>query len=149
MPKSSRPIIALGLFCALPWPAQAQPAHPCGAELEPAQRLACYDRAFPPSAAVVDATARAAEHQFGLDPQPTPRKPGSEAAASLDSRVVRLDEDRHGQRIITLANGQVWQGDGSQGLLSEGDAISLRKAALGSHMLVTPAGVRLRVTRLR
>lgn len=147
-PKSF--LIALcGLLGALPL-AAAEPGHACGAVVEPGERLACYDQAFPPARPVVEAAAEKGVQQFGLDAkQIAPRKPASEAEPEqITSRIRKLLEGS-GLRTVTLENGQVWQLDGSRGALDEGDAITLRKGALGGHMAVTPAGVRLRASRLQ
>jgi len=145
-------LIALcGLLGAMPRAMAAQQSHRCGLVVEPAERLACYDQAFPPARPVVEAAAEKGVKQFGLDPQRTaPVATASDAnLEQITSRITNLLESQDGQRTITLENGQVWRLDGSRGALSEGDAITVRKAALGGHMAVTPAGVRLRASRLQ
>ncbi|MES2683848.1 MAG: hypothetical protein V4650_10045 [Pseudomonadota bacterium] len=140
-------IVLSGLLGALPLAVGAQQSHACGQMIEPVERLACYDQAFPPARPVVEAAVEKGVRQFGLDAE---RRPTSDAAPEqITSRIARLQESRNGQRTITLENGQVWQLDGSRGALDEGDAITVRKAALGGHMAVTPAGVRLRASRLQ
>lgn len=141
-------LIALSwLPFALPLPVAGQASHACGLVIEPAARLACYDRAFPPAPPVVQAATQKGEQQFGLDAKRTPADNAD--PEQITSLIVSVQDSRDGQRTITLENGQVWQLDGSRGVLSEGDAITLRKAALGSHMAVTPAGLRLRASRLK
>lgn len=129
----------------------AQPNHACGVVLDPVERLACYDLAFPPTKAVIDAAADRGERQFGLNVAAA--AVGARGAEvdqhEITSRITRVLEARDGQRTITLENGQVWRLDGNRGVIAEGDGVILRKAALGTHMAVMPSGVRLRARRLQ
>lgn len=145
-------LIALcAVLGALPLAAIAQTSHACSVVIEPLERLACYDQAFPPAPPVVEAAADKGVKQFGLDAkQIAPRKLASKTdPEQINSRIVSLQEGSSGQRTITLENGQVWQLDGNRGALDEGDAITVRKGVLGGHMAVTAAGVRLRASRLQ
>lgn len=145
-------LIALcGLLGGLPFTALAQTSHACGAVVEPLERLACYDKAFPPARLVVEAAAEKGVKQFGLDAKPiAPRKPATDAdPEQISSRIATLLESSGGQRTVTLENGQVWLLDGSRGTLNEGDTLTLRKAALGGHMALTSTGVRIRASRIQ
>lgn len=135
--------------------------HPCAAVADPAQRLLCYDRAFPPApgartgAADLDAKRKEAVENFGLNPrQLFDRQP--EAARQVDTDridgvVADIVTRGSGERVVTLANGQAWllTDITSRGRLGEGDRVVIRKAALGSYMLLTPSRVPLRAKRLR
>ncbi len=127
--------------------------HSCSSVVEPAERLRCFDRAFPPTSVVREAEADRGVREFGLDKPPAPRQPESVAAdpASIEERVTGLTSAADGTRVVTLGNGQAWAltEGASRGHLAVGDQVRLRKAALGSYMLVTPAGVPLRARRLR
>ncbi len=128
--------------------------HPCAAMPEPEQRLACYDRAFPPPPAVREAATARAIDTFGLTPAaPARGDPGralDEAAPSeIEARVTDVDYAGT-RRTVTLDNGQRWSLDGgSVGPLATGDVVAIRKAAVGSHRLRTPGGVSLRARRVR
>lgn len=135
----------------------AQPIlHACASMAEPAARLACYDKAFPPPPAVHAAAAERAQADFGLakphEPLLNPGQTHEQAAPErIESRVVKVEYGRAGQRSFTLENGQVWtQAESrSSGHVQAGDNVQLRKGLMGSYVLVTPAGVRLGVRRMR
>ena len=145
--------IALLLSAAMP-AAAATPAatHACARLVAPTERLACYDRAFPP---VHDAQAEAGEQArtFGLQPsqQPAARAAAAVRAKSMASQIVSVGSDRDGERVFTLDNGQVWRQTESSvlGLARVGDTITIRAASFGSYMLITRGGVPLRVERIR
>lgn len=135
--------------------AQAQPAHPCAAKLLPAERLSCYDAAFPPTGDVQGAVRQQAVQAFGQrDAGPILRNPGQSAEevdpSRIEARVLKVDYGPAG-RLVTLANDQAWKvlDASGQGHLNEGDMVSIRKAALGGYQLITAAGVGLRVRRVR
>lgn len=133
--------------------------HPCAEQIESQARLACYDRAFPPPAAAQAAPARRSEaelkQEFGLSGRELDeRKPEAEREQRIDSleaMVTGVRGIQGGQRVLTLDNGQVWQltEGGTRGPLKEGDAVVVRRALMGSFILVTPGGVGLRARRLR
>lgn len=153
----------------------------CMSESDPTQRLACFDResarltqesapvaprADPPASAapaaaataataapVAAAAAQSAEDKFGYR--------GSIARAELDktdaderltAKVSELGKLPHGELLLTLDNGQVWQqkpGDRAM-RIKVGDEVTIRSASLGSFLL-TSATVNgsMRVTRVK
>ncbi|TYT25697.1 hypothetical protein FZO89_05185 [Luteimonas viscosa] len=137
-------------------PLAAQPAtHPCAAVAVPAERLACYDQAFPPPPEVHEAANERARADFGFDqPRESLRNPGQAVEQAdpqgIESTVIRVDHGRNG-RSFNLENGQVWtQTDArSGGQVQPGDSVQVRKAILAGYQLVTPNGVVLRVRRTR
>lgn len=153
------PVRLLLLLSACATPALAQDAgagHPCASTLEPAQRLACYDRAFPPPPALREAAAARAVGAFGLPRRAAPlRDPGQSAEgadlAQIEARISSIDHGGSGgRRTVTLDNGQRWSLEGiTAGPLAPGDVVHIRQAALGSHMLRTPGGANLRARRVR
>lgn len=132
-----------------------------------AERLACYDAAIqrrltPASAAatgkpVVDAAtvARTPQDSFGAV---APRKPSvpSEGAPvrtelqSVSAAITKMTPTSDGFLQLALDNGQVWrQIEGSSSLLLKtGDTVSISRGALGSFMLATPTGRRVKVKRV-
>ncbi|WP_152540961.1 hypothetical protein [Luteimonas huabeiensis] len=138
-------------ICAHPIATAAPPAsHACAEVARAAERLACYDRAFPPSEAARHAAAELAREDFGL-----PDRTGAPAAEPvperIEARVTRVTYADGGRRVVTLDNGQTWATTegGSRGHVAEGDSVSVRTGALGGYLLRTPAGVSLRVRRVR
>lgn len=135
-------------------PALAQVGHPCANMSQPVQRLACYDEAFPPVVPLQDAVREQAQKDFG--------RPDARPGLDLGQTADAADPDRiestitklayaNGRRVFTLDNGHVWTtvDAGSMGHAVEGDRVLVRKGALGSYVLQTPAGVGLRVRRTR
>jgi len=154
MPMRCLLLLFLWLF-ALPLAAQPT-THACAGVADPAARLACYDRAFPPPPEVIEAAVEKAQADFGLEkPRESLLGPGQTVEQAnperIESRVAKVDYGSGGQRIFALENGQVWtQTEArSTGHLQPGDAVQVRKAMLGGYHLVMPNGVSLRVRRTR
>jgi hypothetical protein len=138
--------------------AEAKPTHACSLVRDRSERLDCYDAAFGKPTGEADARLEAAapataEANFGLTLEQIERRaPGGGAAKSdrIASAVVALKRDRDGRFTVTLENGQVWvQSEIQSGAtLAIGDPVTIRSAAMGSYLLVTPRGVATRVRRL-
>jgi len=112
--------------------------------------------AVAPVAAVPSAAAVAqAREEFGLseaakrarDPERA-REMMPESIVAVVAKVVRRPT---GESIVTLENAQVWEQaePGTTMLLKAGDSVTIRKAALGSYVLVTPSRAAVRVRRVR
>lgn len=145
------------LWFAAP-PLLAQEAnHACASVGEPAARLACYDKAFPPPPEVIEAAAAKAQADFGLGESrgSSLRNPGQTAEQAeperIESRVVKVDYVGSAQRSFTLENGQVWTQTESRsgGHVQAGATVQVRKVILGGYQLILPNGVALRVRRTR
>lgn len=110
--------------------AQVADSHPCAMIGAADERLACYDKAFPPNATAV---AEASRQAFGL-------MEGQDATtpARIEATVSAIREINREGRLITLDNGQVWRETqaNSSLLLKPGDKILIREAALSSFLLV-------------
>lgn len=156
-------VVCLGvLSLSLTTPASAGDAgapHPCASIANAAQRLACYDAAFPPAVganSVIDLEAQKAKalQDFGLNKmQVTAREPEGEreiAPQRIQAKVIRMSNRATGERVVTLDNDQTWMltESTSKGQLRAGDAVVIRQAALGTFMLITPGRVFLRARRL-
>lgn len=159
MAKLSMFAAALLVLCSVPVVtanAFEPQTHACAGIASPTERLACYDTAFPPLSDP-EALARAKEKavaEFGLS-QDQLRERDPNAARNVDpsrieGTVAALSQRADGVRVVTLDNGQVWvlTEVTSKGPLYVGDQVKVRKAALGTYMLVTPGGVPLRVRRM-
>lgn len=144
------------LWLIAPPLAAQQATHSCANVAEPAARLACYDRAFPPPPEVIEAATEKAQADFGLDkPRGSLRNPGQTDEQAdperIESRVAKVGHVREGQRIFTLENGQVWTQTDSRGggHVQAGDVVQVRKGILSGYLLAMPNGVAVRVRRTR
>jgi len=68
---------------------------------------------------------------------------------SITAKVASVGHRRTGELVVTLANGQVWvQLDtNTQARVATGDTVTIRKASLGSYLLVTQSRASVRVRR--
>lgn len=131
------------------------PSHPCSEVPDPTERLACFDEAFPPTPEAVEVREEVAREQFGLSEEElrkrNPDRVTDTAPGHIQAAVTDVSYRRSGERLITLDNGQMWLETASarHGVVSEGDAVEIRRAVGGSYRLVTPARVGLRVRRVK
>lgn len=142
--------------CAFACAIAAADNHRCASVPDPAKRLACYDEAFPLPAETREAAARIAVEEFGLQQERSELGRAAEESEAVDpekveSRVAKVAHDGRGRRTITLDNGQVWRltEATSKGQTRVGETAIVRKGLVGNFMLVTEAGVGLRVSRVR
>jgi hypothetical protein len=146
-------------------------SHACASIADDAARLACYDRAFgrpagkspqtEGTAAPALATAAAApspekdRREFGLSKADTHTLEAKAAAArepeSIAATVASVRRRGTGEQVFVLDDGQVWMEVEAYATtrVRAGDAVTIRKAALGSYMLVTPKKVATHVRRLK
>jgi hypothetical protein len=142
-----RPVRLPVLVLALAAGSAFAQSHPCASMLDPDERLACYDKAFPPvqgAKPAVDAEARRAQalRDFGFSKvQRAERDPVrySEEFDRIESTLAKLTYNSTGNRVLTLANGQVWviTEVSDKGWLKEGQPIVIKTAALGTYMVDT------------
>ena len=151
-------LVLLGLLWSAAAVAQSPtPTHACAAIADPDERLACYDAAFGAPRVDPAVEERRAVEEFGLsETEKQQRDPAKAAKAAaepkrIEAGVVKLSFGANGERIVSLDNGQVWvtTESGIRGNINVGDKVAVRKAALGTHMLITAARVPLRVKRVR
>jgi len=142
-------VFPVALLLASDVAAQA-PTHACANEAEPAARLTCYDKAFPPPPEANEAARERAEARFGLKQADAASVEGRDPER-IESRVTRIGNPGSAQRIFHLQNGQAWiQADArGTGQVQPGDTVQVRKGLLGAYQLVMPNGVVLRVRRTR
>jgi hypothetical protein len=149
---------------------------PCSGIATSADRLACYDKlagrvsakAAPSSPAAVAAApvaaqpaAPAAASTAASAPAPTVEDFGrskvQEAAIagsppqmkSVTAKVLSFGRSPNLRAEVTLDNGQIWEyEDNPDQLLSIGDSVTVKRALLGSFILVTPTKLSHRVRRI-
>jgi len=141
----------------------------CAKMGDDASRLACYDRIFRGTAtpgATGDAAAVAAgaaaagaasnpQADFGLSEAAKraldPEKAKIEMPESVTDKVTSVGRKPTGEMVVTLANGQVWlQIDSdSRAKVGVGQTVTIRKASLGSYLLVGPDKIATRVRRIK
>ena len=135
----------------------ATEAPQCAAVADPTERLACYDAAFPPlsGAASLAASREKDLKNFGLNQtQQRASLPENLRAAlpdRIEAAVTAVRTLAEGARTVTLDNEQVWllPEVTSKGHLEAGDHIVIRKAAIGTFMLITPGKIALRAKRIQ
>lgn len=156
-----RTLVLSALAMAMAPAVFAAESHACASVVDPTERLACYDAAFPPADNVRIGTETAEElraralQEFGLSGA---QKQAREPKQVRDARPERIEaairtvfSSATGERIVTLDNGQLWMLTevSSKGRLVAGDAIVIRTAAMGSYMLITPSRIALRAKRIQ
>jgi len=132
----------------------------CAALADDRARLACYDSIFGRPAAAVPASLDAAtvpnpEADFGLTEAAKralePEESRQRLPESISGTVAKVARQPAGELVLTLENGQVWtqlQVD-ARARVAVGDTVTIKKAALGSHLLVTEDRYATRVRRVR
>lgn len=120
-----------------------QATHPCAQVVTPAERLACYDKAFPPAPEVHEAQRQQAVDGFGKAAD----KPRTDIALDqIQAKVASVDY-AGAEQIINLDNGQAWR-TADTAHVATGEEVSVRKGALGSFLLTNAHDVKLRVRRV-
>ena len=128
----------------------------CAAIVTPTQRLACYDQLAgrapaairaPSSSAPPSPSAAPPKESFGLyvAEHPAPPKP----VAAFTGKVVGLGVSSNGRLTVALEGGQLWELDGPDPLLANGDSVTINRGAFGSFLMTTPSGRTDRLRRLR
>ncbi len=161
-------LLGLSMVASLALAGSPGGRHPCASLADNTARLACYDDAFgrpaeatsaapAPAAAAPAAVAPEAKarQDFGLsehdkraraEKQGTPTEPDS-----LSGKVASVGHRPTGELVVTLEDGQVWVEVGPSGgvVVKAGELVTIRRASLGSYMLVTPTHVGTRVRRVK
>jgi hypothetical protein len=128
-------------------PVAAAPAHVAPAPAAPALAAPA------PAASVAAApapTAAPTEEDFGRSKV---RKAATSGAPpeikSITAKVAGFGHSPNGRTQVTLDNGQIWEyQDDPDPLLSIGDSVTIKRAMLGSFILMTPTKVSHRVGRI-
>jgi hypothetical protein len=133
---------------------KAPPSSPTAAAPAAAPVSAAPAAAAPAAATPVPARASTAD-DFGLSKVQKERANGADSSSpaeikSITARVTGFRKGPSGRPRVLLDNGQSWEyeEDGDY-LLAVGDSVTIRRASLGSYLLVTPARLIHRVRRIR
>jgi hypothetical protein len=136
----------------------------CAAEPDDARRLACYDRQFrvldanpPPAPKVAPVPPpedpAAAERSFGMNGQVERNNPAGQPPRlqKLTGRIAATWYKAHGETVIRLENGQVWEeADGEPTItLKVGSEVTIDTGVMGAYWLLygRSGGVRVKRTR--
>jgi hypothetical protein len=115
-------------------------ASPHAAAAPPASPTAAAAATAAPAAAAAGVTAAGATgdsaKSFGLTKHPAPA--AEEVPDHIQAQVTRMDTDRLGNVRLSLDNGQVWTFNAQDTLIRVGDAVTIKRGALGSFLLRTP-----------
>ncbi len=139
------------------------------------RRLECYDRvaadddagaapettpsAAAPAAATAPGNARhpaptepvaTAEDRFGLDAE-READDREDEPDQISARITHIEARRHGERIFTLDNGQIWVEDSPNPSLrlDAGDTVTIKSGLFGSQRLYGSGNRSSRVDRVR
>lgn len=138
--------------------AAAPPRAPAAARAPPAPPAATPAAAAAPSPGVAPASAVPAAaatpapppstESFGLYPAEHPKAPP--VSPSVEARVLALGRSASGRMTVSLEGGALWElAEADDPLLTEGDTVSITRAAFGSYLMRTPSKRLLRVRRVR
>jgi hypothetical protein len=67
---------------------------------------------------------------------------------SIAAHISTVSSNQIGQTLVVLDSGQTWTVMDNDGRLSEGDAVTIKRAALGSFLMRAPSNHTYRVRRL-
>ncbi len=106
-------------------------------------RLTCYDEL---ANRVREPASERSKEEFGLS---AAKRAPLDEVNTINEKIVALGRSRNGKPTLELSNGQVWELDGSDPLLDAGQAITIKRAAMSSFLLVTQQKRTYRARRLR
>ena len=138
-------------------PVTSAPAAAASATAAPtaaASATAAPATAAPATTVVPPATAASGNDpvaEFGLSQQAIKQRDPEGWVDSISGTVRGVTQNASGRYVVELDNGQVWAQAETDAypVLKAGDAISIRRAAVGSFVLTGPRSVAWRVRRLR
>lgn len=127
-------------------PVPSPAATPAPVASAPASAAATAPAVATPTVAAPVSAAPESKNAFGLY---TAEHPVAPLAPNLEARVLAIGTSPAGRQMVTLEGGQLWELDDEDRALFVGDEVTIRRAALGSFLLDTPAKRTHRVHRVR
>lgn len=153
--------IVLGAASTISIAAEPSGGQACAVIDDAGSRLACYDEAFGrtdggvESKSLLSGDAARGQEEFGLSEMAIrardPEKARETLPESITAAVTEIGRRPTGELVVTLDNGHVWtqiEVD-SKGRVKVGDTVTVRKASLGSYLLITPNRIATRVRRVK
>jgi hypothetical protein len=138
-----RPLDEAPRAAATPLPAAA-PAAPATATALAAPATAAAATAQAPVAA---ASNPADPKNFGLSP--AQQHTTESGPKSIAAHISIVSANKAGQTTVVLDSGQTWTVMDNDGRLASGDAVTIKRAALGSFLMMTPSNHSYRVRRIK
>jgi hypothetical protein len=141
--------------------AKDTPIPATAAAIAPAAVPAARTTAAAPATAPVSTTAAATPAQapasaaaIAADPKNFGLTPAQQHTADLGPKAIAaqisiVSSDHVGRTLVVLDNGETWTVMDNDGRLSSGDAVTIKRAALGSFLMMTPSNHSYRVRRIR
>jgi hypothetical protein len=99
------------------------------------------------SAASSAAAFYADPRNFGLDP--VQKEAVAAGPKSMSARIENLGSDQAGRTSIVLDSGERWTVFDNDGRLSAGDEVTIKRASLGSYLMMTRSNHSYRVRRIQ
>jgi hypothetical protein len=133
--KAAAPVAALPAMPPAPAPAPASARAAASADTPAASQA--------PAAAVVASDPKnfgltaAQQHTLDLGPQ------------MITSNISILSSNQKGETVVVLENGQTWSLTDNDGWLATGQAVRIKKAAMGSYLMLIPSNHSYHVRRLK
>jgi hypothetical protein len=101
-----------------------------------------------PAQAPVSAAAIAADPKnFGLTP--AQQHTADLGPKSIAAHISIVSSDQSGRTLVVLDSGETWTVMDNDGRLISGDAVTIKRAALGSFLMTTPSNHSYRVRRIK
>ncbi len=75
--------------------------------------------------------------------------PPAPGLQSIQVHITNVLTDRQGNGYVLLDNGQMWTYQGDDGRMRPGEPVTIKRASLGSYIMVTQSKRSYHVTRQR
>jgi hypothetical protein len=113
----------------------------------PAATAAAAPAAAAAQAPVSAAAIAADPKNFGLTP--AQQHTADLGPKSIAAHISIVSSDQLGRTLVVLDSGETWTVMNNDGRLRSGDAVTIKRAALGSFLMMTPSNHSYRVRRLK
>ncbi len=128
--------------------AVAAPAAATTPAAAPASAATPAAPAAAPAQAPLSAAAIAADPKnFGLTP--AQQHTADLGPKSIAAHISIVSSDQLGRTLVVLDSGETWTVMDNDGRLNSGDAVTIKRAALGSFLMMTPSNHSYRVRRVK